>query len=119
MMSIMDQVPAEKQGRLEDKWWERHFRGFEAGLPIKLICNLQPLFTIKDEDEVTKIQQSEKDKSIDIDDYDSGLIEAFGQDDESLPEHIRQSIKDRVTTSQKSRSGSSHSKKSEPMNMLD
>jgi hypothetical protein len=29
---------------LEEKWWERHFRGFEAGLPLKLICNLQPLF---------------------------------------------------------------------------
>jgi len=37
-------VPPELKGGLQDKWWERHFRGFEAGLPLSLICNLQPLF---------------------------------------------------------------------------
>lgn len=45
LMMSMDQVPSELQDGLQDKWWERHFRGFEAGLPLQLICNLQPLFT--------------------------------------------------------------------------
>lgn len=44
-MMSMDQVPSELQGgSLQEKWWERHFRGFEAGLPLQLIVNLQPIF---------------------------------------------------------------------------
>jgi hypothetical protein len=43
LMLSMQQAPSEIKG-LQDKWWERHYRGFEAMLPLKLIHNLQPLF---------------------------------------------------------------------------
>ena len=57
----MDQAPREQAG-LQDQWWERHFRGFEAGLPIKLICNLQLLF----DDEVEENKSVENEKIIEF-----------------------------------------------------
>jgi len=42
---------------LQEKWWERHFRGFEAGLPSKLIKNLLPLFNIEQEQDAETNEQ--------------------------------------------------------------
>jgi len=49
---------------LQEKWWERHFRGFEAGLPSKLIQNLLPIFIENEEtssfdDELVKAGNNE------------------------------------------------------------
>ena len=49
MMSIQQASVVDARG-LESNWWERHCRGFEAGLPIKLMIDLQDIF--KDNEDV-------------------------------------------------------------------
>ena len=59
LMLSMDQIPEEHQTSLDPCWWERHFRGFEAGLPLTLI-NHTLLFNKPSEGDVTQ-QQIEPD----------------------------------------------------------
>lgn len=49
MLSMQQNTNGEMQ-ELDERWWERHFRGFEAGLPVELMKNVQPIFneSIKD-----------------------------------------------------------------------
>jgi hypothetical protein len=91
LMMSMDHVPSELQN-LQDKWWERHFRGFEAGLPSKLIHNLLPLFNNNDESNDADTESTEKNK-LTTDGQEDALIFTFGQDDEALPEQIRESFR--------------------------
>ena len=61
LMLSMDQIPEEHQTSLDPCWWERHFRGFEAGLPLTLI-NHTLLFNKPSEGDVTQ-QQIEPDQA--------------------------------------------------------
>jgi hypothetical protein len=47
LLLSMEQAPSELKG-LPPKWWERHLKGFEAGLAPKLVKDLQPIFRKKD-----------------------------------------------------------------------
>ena len=80
----MDHVPSELQN-LQDKWWERHYRGFEAGLPSKLIQNLLPLFNNNEDQNEADSESTDKSKLVG-EGQEEALIFTFGQDDEALPE---------------------------------
>ena len=103
LMMSMDLVPSELK-KLQDKWWERHFRGFEAGLPSKLINNLLPIFNHEanaaDDGNSARAlddESGDKFKLSTTEGEEESLIFTFGQDDEALPESIRESFRDKAS----------------------
>lgn len=51
---------------LPNKWWERHFRGFEAHLPQELMCDIMNQLNVdnKGEDEQTVADRAIRNKNM-------------------------------------------------------
>lgn len=88
-MLSMDQIPEEHQTSLDPCWWERHFRGFEAGLPLTLI-NHTLLFNKPSEGDVTQQQMQIEPDQADLEEINTAY-RAFTLDEE-LDESNRSSV---------------------------